>query len=259
MLRPENMLDIFVKRLKACEEFRGVRFVHARKPSEPEKPVESFFVACSVGAVHKEKDIKGNRKFEAILEFHIYAPYNCGARKLSALAVALMERVDRGDTDCSIADIRISDPVYDKNICTLCQKVQVQILWEIVPETPEKLPESLTVPVVVNGVSVQVISATSQVQEEVYVLRELLWGETDRYISKGLRYKVNITVEAANDPFENMGIFNITFDCGNAAHTFVNSRVTSITERKNSQNVPVREYEFFTRKLIREENGVKDE
>lgn len=260
MLRPENELDIFVRGLKGLDSFKGVRFIHARKPIMPEKPVESFFVACGVGAVHKEKDTAGNRKFEAQLEFYIYAPYTKGARELSQLAMSLMDGLDRLDTEGKFSDIKISDPVYDKNLCAQYQKVEALLYWEIVPEIPEQLPLSVTVPVTVNGVQVQAVSAEYQVSEDVYVLRELLTGETDRYISKGKSYKLSITVESARDPFKDMGIFDISYATAGTVRSFAGCRVTKITESRNSDNVPVREYEFFTRQSdFREESGERNE
>ncbi|MBQ8000815.1 MAG: hypothetical protein IJ298_06285 [Ruminococcus sp.] len=260
MLRPENELDLFVRGLKKLESFKGVRFIHARKPIMPEKPVESFFVACSVGTVHKEKNTAGNRRFEAQLEFNIYAPYTKGARELGVLAVSLMDGLDRLDSEGKLSDIKISDPAYDKNLCTQYQKVEATLLWEIVPETPEELPLSSTMPITVNGVQVQAVSAVYQASEDVYVLRELLAGETDRYISKGKAYKLSITVESVRDPFRDMGTFDISYALAGTVRSFAGCRVTKITESRNSDNVPVREYEFFTRQSdFREESGEQNE
>lgn len=242
MLRPENILDNLVKTVKATEAFSQVRFIHAGKTANAEKPVESCFVACGVGVVHKEKDILGNRKFTAQLEFQIYVPYTQGARELSALAVSLMDTLDRYDTEGEISEVKISDPVYDDNLCTLTQKVSAQLMWEIVPEETQELPESSTVSIVLNGIQVQVLSFVAQMQDDVYVLRELLAGDTDRCVSRGRKYTLTVTAECACDPFEGLEDINITLSSGSVVRTFENCIVTKVTEQKSPKEVPFREY-----------------
>ncbi len=255
MLRPENELDLFVRKLKQTAAFENIRFIHAKKATEPEKPVESFFVACGVGAVHKEKDTAGYRKFTAELEFHIYAPYTKGARELSAMAVQLMENLDCYDFENKIADIKISEPVYDKNLCTLCQKVTAELSSQIVPSSSDT-----SVTIEVNGVSLQALSVGVQVQEDLYVLRELLRGDTDRQISKGVKYILSIAVEVDKDPFAGTRKPDISLYLSGKMCTFNACAVTKITEQKGTENVPVRKYEFYTRNSdFREESGENNE
>ncbi len=255
MLRPENELDLFVRKLKQTAAFENIRFIHAKKAEEPEKPVDSFFVACGVGAVHKEKDTKGYRKFTAELEFHIYAPYTKGARELTKLAVSLMENLDCYDFENKIADIKISEPVYDRNLCTLCQKVTAVLLSQIVPSSSETF-----VTIEVNGVSLQAVSVGVQVQEDLYVLRELLTGDTDRQICKGVKYILSIAVESANDPFEVAEKPDVSLCLSGRLCSFRDCRIIRISEQRGAGGVPVRKYEFHTRLSdFREENGENNE
>ncbi len=246
MLRPQNVLDELVKKIKSIEEFSNVRFIRARKSEKAEKPVESFFVACGVGRVHKEKDSVGNRMFTALLEFQVYAPYDKGGSELSKLCVSLMDALDRVDTESEIADIKICDAVYDKDLCTQTQKVEVQLLWEVVPQTPELLPESSTVELTVNGKSVRVLSAKFQEINDVYILRELLSGDTDRNILRGRKYKVDVTAESECDPFEDLTNPDIILYSGAKAYIFKGCITEKVVQRKTPKETEVREYCFVT-------------
>ncbi len=256
MLRPENVLDKIVKTLKSFEEFSEIRFIYARKAADAEKPVENFFVACGVGRVHKEKDLAGNRAFTATLEFQIYAPCNKGGRELSKLCISLMEALDRADSEGEISDIKICDLVYDKDLCTLTQKVEAQLLWEVVPQNPEALPQSSTVEIVVNGKSVQVLSAKFQEFNDVYVLRELLLGDTDRHILKGRKYRADIAVETIRDPFEKLACPDIILYCADKEYIFKGCVAEKVTQVKTPKETEVREYSFLAlSREVCERNG----
>ncbi len=258
MLRPQNVLDKLIRRIKTYDEFSSVRFVKGRKSQGAEKPVTSFFVACFVGEIHKEKDARSNRSFEAQLCFQVYAPFDKGASELSALCVNLMDALDRADTENEISDIKITPAVYDKDLCTQTQMLQAKLLWEMSPsndEEPLPLPTGDSVEIFVNGKAAKVLSAQTTATDEVYVLRELLCGDTG-VISKGKNYTLEIKVRSDSDPFEACEKPDIALKQTDESCLFKSCVAKKITENSEPKNADVRCYSFLSlQREITKRNG----
>ncbi len=258
MLRPQNILENLVRRIKTYDEFSAVRFVKGRKTQNAEKPVTSFFVACFVGAVHKEKDVRANRTYKAKLCFQVYAPFDKGTAELSSLCISLMDALDRADIDGEISDIEISDAVYDKDLCTQTQTLEAQLLWEATPAQNEEtlpLPVADSVEIIVDNKTVKVLSAQAHTKNELYVLRELLCGDTG-VISKGRTYAVEIKVRSDSDPFENCENPDISLEQKGKFCIFRKCVVQKITENKEPKSADERHYSFLSlQSEIAERNG----
>lgn len=258
MLKPQNVLDKLVIKVKTYDEFSDVRFVKGRKSQNAEKPVTSFFVACFVEEVRKEKDVRGNRKFEAKLCFQVYAPFDKGAGELSSLCVSLMDALDMSDTEGEISDIRITPAVYDKDLCTQTQKLQAKLLWEVSPadnEDPVPLSASDSIEIVVNDKPCKVLSAQSTTADEVYILREILCGDTG-VVSKGKTYSLEVKVRSDNDPFKFCANPCIAIKSAEGYSLFRDCFVRKITENSEPENADVRCYSFISlEKEITERNG----
>ena len=258
MLKPQNVLDKLVRRVKTYDDFSSVRFVKGRKSQNAEKPVTSFFVACFVGEVQKEKDVRGNRTFEAKLCFQVYAPFDKGAVELSSLCVSLMDALDRADAEGEVSDIRITPAVYDKDLCTQTQELQAKLLWEVSPavnEEPAPLPVSDSIEIFVNDKPFKVLSAQATTTDEVYVLRELLCGDTG-VVSKGKTYSLEVKVRSDIDPFEFCEKPHIAIKSAEGYCLFRNCFAQKMTEKTEPKNADVRCYSFISlEKKITERNG----
>lgn len=245
---PINVLDGFVKAIKETGDFSDVRFIHAHKTSNAEKPVESFLVACGVGNVQMEKTSEGGSRHTAELEFHIYSPWTQGGRELGKMSARLMEALEGADTEGVLSSLKLSDGVYDADLCTMCQVLTAQVYSEVIPE---EIPEADTVEIVVNGKSYEAASVEVCKEASVYEIRELLAGDTGEYLELGTRYTLKVRVGTSHDPLEDLPEADITVN----GKVYAGCRVTEMTESISPDALCVRDYTMQTSELITEEGS----